>query len=192
MTCAKTAALPPVISRFLKYVTYETTSHADCSDDPSSPGQLVLAQDLAQELLDLGVENARIVKGGIVMAHLPATEGCENLPAVGFIAHMDTSPEADGSPVKARIHHYEGGDILLNEEKNITMSLEKFPEIAKYKGQDIIVTDGTTLLGADDKAGIAAIMSMVAYFKAHPEVPHAKICIAFTPDEEISLSLIHI
>lgn len=175
-----------VLNRFLKYVRFDTQSVRDSATEPSSLKELALAEELVKELKDLGIDNARVGHGGVVYASIPATEGCEDCPAVGLIAHMDTSPDASGTDVKPQIIRFTGEDVVLNQEKNIVFTVENFPEIAKYKGEDVIFTDGTTLLGADDKAGVAAIMAMAEYIMAHPEVPHAKLCIGFTPDEEVA------
>ena len=174
-----------VLDRFLRYVSFDTESDPTSDAAPSSAKQLKLAKALVSELAELGVADARLGKGGIVYASIPATPGCEANPAVGFSAHMDTAPDASGKDVKPRILYFNGKDVVLNEEKGIVFPVETFPEILKYKGESIIFTDGTTLLGADDKAGIASIMTMVEYLAKHPETPHAKIFIAFTPDEEI-------
>ena len=174
-----------VLNRFLKYVRYDTQSVRESDTEPSSAKELVLAEELVRELKDLGITDARIGKGGVVYATIPATKGCEECPAVGFIAHMDTSPDASGTDVKPQILRFTGDDVLLNAEKNIVFPVKNFPEIAKYKGEDIVFTDGTTLLGADDKAGVAAVMAMAEYITNHPEIPHAKLCIGFTPDEEV-------
>ncbi|MDO5530774.1 peptidase T [Sutterella sp.] len=125
--------------------------------------------------------------GGIVYGWIEATPGCEKAPALGLIAHMDTSPEASGDPARWRVIDYRGGDIVLNEEKGIVLTLDRFPEVAKYAGEKLVVTDGTTLLGADDKAGVAALMQAAKYFADHPEVPHARLCFCVTPDEEVGL-----
>lgn len=173
------------LDRFYRYISVDTASDPDSTTAPSSDKQLVLARMLVEELKALGVADARLTQGGVVMGSIAATAGCEKAPAVGFIAHMDTSPEACGGPVNHRLVHYTGGDIVLNKELDLVLSPERFPEMLHYLDQDLIVTDGTTLLGADDKAGITAIMGMVEHFKDHADEPHAKICIAFTPDEEI-------
>lgn len=173
------------VTRFLRYVAVDTQSSDASTATPSTAKQLVLAELLIKELKEFGIEDARIGTGGMVYASIPATAGCEAAPAIGFIAHMDTSPDAAGDSVKPKIVRYEGGDVVLNADLGIVFSADQFPEIAKYKGQEIIFTDGTTLLGADDKAGIAAVMEMVSFITQHPEVPRAKLCIAFTPDEEV-------
>ncbi len=174
-----------VLDRFLRYVSFDTASDPTSDAAPSSAKQLKLAEALVSELSALGVADARLGKGGVVYASIPATAGCEDNPALGLSAHMDTAPDASGKDVKPRVLYFNGKDVVLNEEKGIVFPVATFPEILKYKGEEIIFTDGTTLLGADDKAGIASIMTMVEYLVQHPETPHAKIFIAFTPDEEI-------
>lgn len=177
-----------LINRFLKYVSFDTQS--DEENDavcPSTPGQLVFSKALAEELKSLGLSDVSIDEHGYVMATLPAN-GVDG-PVVGFISHVDTSPDASGKDIKVvRKDNYDGKDIVLNEEKNIVFSTESFPEILKYKGQDILFTDGTTLLGADDKAGVTAIVSAVEYLIQHPDVKHGTIRIGFTPDEETGRS----
>ncbi len=175
-----------VLTRFLRYVSFDTKSSRESETAPSTEKQLRLAETLVAELKELGVENARVGSGGVVYALVPATKGCEDCPTIGFIAHMDTSPDAPGAGVKPQILRYEGGDVILNAEKGIVLKAADFPEIAKYAGEDVIFTDGTTLLGADDKAGVAAVMAMVAHVQAHPEIPHAALAIGFTPDEEVA------
>ena len=173
------------IDRFLRYVTYDTQSDEHSETSPSTEKQKVLGQALADELGQLGLHKAHMDEHGYVYAWLPATPGSEGIPCVGLIAHMDTSPDAPGAGVNPRIVRYEGGDIVLNEEKGIVMRAAEFESLAKYQGQELIVTDGTTLLGADDKAGVAEIMTAVAYLAEHPEVPHGRIAVCFTPDEEV-------
>ena len=146
---------------------------------------MAYAQLLKAEFESVGVKDVKITDKGIVMAYLPATEGLETMPAMGLIAHMDTSPEASGEPAQWQVLNYQGGDIVLNKDKNIVLSLERFPGVAKYAGEQLVVTDGTTLLGSDDKAGIAIIVETARYFVEHPEIPHAKLCFAVTPDEEV-------
>ena len=175
-----------VLDRLLKYVKFDTQSDLESATDPSTEKQLLLARALVEELQGLGIENAHMGAGGVVYASIPATPGCGDAPAIGFIAHMDTSPDAPGAGVNPRIVRYEGGDVVLNAEKNIIFRAEQFPEIRKYAGEDVVFTDGTTLLGADDKAGVAAIMDMCARVMADPSIPHAKLCIGFTPDEEVA------
>ena len=180
------SARPPVLERFLRYAVLDTQSDRESTAAPSSEKQLRLAELLVEELRELGVADARIGRGGVVYGSLPASAGCEPAPAIGFVAHMDTSPDAPGANVKPRILRYEGGDVVLNEALGIRFEAERFPEIRKYAGEDVVFTDGTTLLGADDKAGIAAIVEMVARIQADPSIPHAKLCIGFTPDEEVA------
>jgi tripeptide aminopeptidase len=177
--------------RFLKYVSFNTTSDENTKMTPSTPGQMIFAQYLVEELKSIGLQDVDLDKNGYIMATLPANTDKE-IPTIGFISHMDTSPDMSGKNVKARIvENYDGNDILLNEEKVIVLETEKYPEILQYKGQDIIVTDGTTLLGADDKAGIAEIVSAMEYLIAHPEIKHGKIRVGFTPDEEIGQGADH-
>ena len=176
--------------RFLKYVSFCTTSDEQTNMTPSTPGQMEFAQYLAEELKQIGMSEVTLDENGYVMATLPANT--EGKPTIGFIAHMDTAPDASGKNVKARIvDNYDGQDIVLNAEKNIVFEVEKYPEILDYKGQDIIVTDGTTLLGADDKAGLAEIVSACEYLIGHPEIKHGKIRVGFTPDEEIGQGADH-
>ena len=171
-----------VYERFLKYVSYPTTSDENNECCPSTEAQMVLAKELVNELLELGLTDARVDDNGYVYASIPAN--CEGMPSIGFIAHMDTASDAPGENIKAKMIEYKGGDILLNEEQNIYLTLEDYPYVADLAGQRLIVTDGTTLLGADDKAGIAAIMTAAAKL-VNVDFPHGKICIGFTPDEEI-------
>lgn len=180
-----------IVERFLKYVSFTTTSDEKTEMTPSTPGQMIFAQSLANELKSIGLEDVEVDKNGYVMATLPAN--CtESLPTIGFIAHLDTSPDMSGRHVKARVvQNYDGKDILLNEEENILLSTVNFPEIEQYKGQDIIVTNGKTLLGADDKAGIAEIVTALEYLIQHPDEKHGKIRVAFTPDEEIGQGADH-
>lgn len=177
-----------ILKRFEDYISYNTQSDEENDQVyPSMPGQMVLARHLKEELEQLGLQEASLDENGYVMATLPAN-GAEG-SVVGFISHMDTSPDAPGGPIRSRVvHDYDGKDICLNKEKNIVLAAKDFPEILKYKGQDIIVTDGTTLLGADDKAGVTAIVSAMEYLLHHREVKHGKIRIAFTPDEETGRS----
>lgn len=181
------------IENFLRYVKIDTCSDSTSNTTPSSLKQHDLARLLADDLATLGAsEIVYDEEYCYVYASIPASKGCEAVPVLGFIAHMDTSPAVSGRDVKARIvEQYDGGDIVLNEGENIVLKVCDFPEIAQYKGQDLIVTDGTTLLGADDKAGIAEIMAMAAYLMEHPEVKHGKIRIGFTPDEEIGRGTDH-
>lgn len=180
-----------VVDRFLKYVSFDTEAKEGTGTTPSTPGQLVLAAELVKELEAIGLEDISLDENGYVMATLPANNDDDATPTIGFIAHMDTSPDMSGRDVKPRIVQYEGGDIVLNEEHKVILSPSQFPELEDYVGQELIVTDGTTLLGADDKAGIAAIVGAVAYLKEHPEIKHGKIRIGFTPDEEIGQGADH-
>jgi len=180
-----------ITDRFLKYVSFTTTSDEKTNMTPSTPGQMIFAKYLADELKSIGMKEITLDKNGYIMATLPANSDKE-VPVIGFISHMDTSPDSSGKNVKPRIvENYDGGDILLNEEKLIVFETEKYPEILQYKGQDIIVTDGTTLLGADDKAGLAEIVTAMEYLIQHPEIKHGKIRVGFTPDEEIGQGADH-
>lgn len=171
-----------VYERFLKYVSYPTTSDENNENCPSTENQRVLAKELCQELLDLGLTDARVDKHGYVYATIPAN--CEGMPSIGFIAHMDTASDAPGENIKPQIVEYKGGDILLNEKEGIYFKVSDYPYVADLAGQRLIVTDGTTLLGADDKAGVAEIVSAVEKIM-NSDIKHGKICIGFTPDEEI-------
>ena len=175
-----------VSDRFLQYVKFDTQSDELTNMTPSTPGQMIFARHLEEELKGMGLSEITLDDNGYLMATLPASPGMENVPVVGFIAHLDTSPDASGRHVTPRIvEEYDGSDIVLNREQNIVLSSTEFPELRDYMGDDLIVTDGTTLLGADDKAGIAEIITAIAWLQAHPEVKHGKIRIAFNPDEEI-------
>ena len=180
-----------VVDRFLKYVTFATQSDEESGITPSTSGQRVFAEALVKELEALGLEEISLDDNSYLMATLPSNMGDKEVPTIGFISHLDTSPDMSGEGVKPRIVSYAGGDIVLNEAENIVLSPRMFPELEQYIGQDLIVTDGTTLLGADDKAGVAAIISAVAYLKEHPEIKHGKIRIGFTPDEEIGAGADH-
>ena len=175
-----------VVDRFLQYVKFDTQSDELTNLTPSTPGQMIFAQHLEKELRELGLTEISLDDNGYLMASLPSNVDRADVPVVGFIAHLDTSPDLTGRHVSPRIvEHYDGGDIVLNAEKGIILSPSEFPELENYVGQDLIVTDGNTLLGADDKAGIAEIITAVDYLIRHPEIPHGKIRIAFNPDEEI-------
>ncbi len=177
-----------LIERFLKYVSFDTQSSEDSGVTPSTPGQMTLAEYLRDELQALGLHDVCLDANGYLYATLPANINDTGVPVVGFISHLDTSPDAAGKDIRPRIvRDYDGGDIVLNEAQGIVLSPERFPEILDHKGEDIIVTDGTTLLGADDKAGIAEIVSAMVYLQEHPEIKHGKVRIAFNPDEEIGL-----
>ena len=176
-----------VVDRFLEYVKFDTQSDELTNLTPSTPGQMVFAQYLEGKLKELGLKDVSLDENGYLMATLPGNTSDE-VPTIGFIAHLDTSPDMSGRHVNPRIvKGYDGNDIVLNAEKEIVLSPTQFPELLHYTGQDLIVTDGTTLLGADDKAGIAEIISAVEYLMQHPEIKHGDIRIAFNPDEEIGL-----
>ena len=174
-----------VVERFLKYVSYDTQSEDEVEAVPSTEKQRVLANVLAEELRAMKAEDVVVDEHSYVYATIPATTE-KVIPVLGFISHMDTAPAYSGCGVKPQIvKNYDGGDVVLNQEKGIVMKTEDFPYLSLYKGQDLITTDGTTLLGADDKAGVAEIMTMASFLLAHPEIPHGKIRIGFTPDEEV-------
>lgn len=179
-----------VIERFLKYVSFDTRSDENTGTTPSTEKQKLLGAYLVEELSRIGLENARMDGYGYVYAELPATPGMESVPALGLIAHMDTSPDVSGKDVHPQIVHYEGGDIPLGNSGEIIRA-EMFPFLSNYIGQELIVTDGTTLLGADDKAGIAEIVSACEYLVAHPEIAHGRVAVGFTPDEEIGCGADH-
>ena len=180
-----------VVERFLKYVSFDTMSIEESKSVPSTPGQLVLARELKKELEELGLKDISLDDNGYLMATLPANID-NRIPTIGFLAHIDTSDGASGANIKPNIvKNYDGRDILLNKEKNLVLSPVDFPELENYKGQDLITTDGTTLLGADDKAGIAEIITAMEHLVKHPELPHGTIRIAFTPDEEIARGTDH-
>ena len=182
-------AMEQLLSRFEKYISFNTQSAEEKMDIcPSTSGQMIFARALAAELRELGLSEVTLDDHGYLMATLPANGGGQ-APVVGFIAHLDTSPDAAGGPVRPRVvTAYDGGDIVLNAAQGIVLSPREFPELAAYRGQDILVTDGMTLLGADDKAGITAIVSAAEYLLCHPEIRHGKIRLAFTPDEETGRS----
>ena len=176
-----------VTERFLDFVRFDTQSDELTNMTPSTPGQMEFAKYLKSLLEDMGLEEIILDDNGYLFATLPANTS-KQTPVIGFIAHMDTSPDMSGKHVKPRIvTDYDGKDITLNAEKGICLAPEEFPELLNYIGQDLIVTDGNTLLGADDKAGIAEIIDAIAWLQAHPEVEHGKIRIGFNPDEEIGL-----
>ena len=176
-----------IVERFLKYVSFDTQSAEDAETTPSTEKQWALARFLKEELEGIGLTEVEIDEHAYVYATLPANTD-KPLPTVGFIAHMDTSPDCSGKDVKPRIvKDYDGGDIVLDEAAGIVTSPKKFPELLDHVGEDIIVTDGHTLLGADDKAGIAEIVQAMAYLIAHPEIKHGRIRVGFNPDEEIGL-----
>lgn len=174
-----------MLQRFLKYVTFDTESIDDNTTVPTSEGQFVFARYLKEELEKMGLTEITLDDKGYLYATLPSNSTKE-IPTIGFISHLDTSPDMSGKNVTPRVvESYTGGDIVLNKELNIALTTNDFPEVEDYKGNDLVVTDGTTLLGADDKAGIAEIISAVEYLQAHPEIEHGKVRIAFNPDEEI-------
>lgn len=179
-----------VLDRFLRYVTFDTQSSEETGMTPSTPGQRVFAEALVEELKAIGMDDISLDANGYLMATLPANTEKE-IPTIGFIAHLDTSPDMSGKDVRPCLLNYKGGDILLNAGKGIVLSPDMFPELLDYVGQDIIVTDGTTLLGADDKGGVAAIIAAMQYLKNHPEIKHGKVRIGFTPDEEIGAGADH-
>lgn len=176
-----------LVERFLKYVSFDTQSSEESGVTPSTPGQMAFARYLKEELESLGLQEVTLDDNGYLFATLPANTDGE-VPVVGFIAHMDTSPDMSGKGVSPRIvQNYDGGDITLCADENIVLSPAQFPELLAHVGEDLIVTDGRTLLGADDKAGIAEIVSAVVYLQQHPEIKHGKIRVGFNPDEEIGL-----
>ena len=170
-----------VVERFLRYVSYETTSDEFSEACPSTPKQRLLGEQLVKEMLEMGIEDARIDENGYVYGSIP---GDPALPAIGLIAHMDTAPDASGANIKAKIVPFDGSDICLNEEQGIYLRESEYPALALHHGKHLIVTDGTTLLGADDKAGVAEILAAAEYLKT-ARIKHATLKIAFTPDEEI-------
>ncbi|MDR3542880.1 MAG: peptidase T [Desulfosporosinus sp.] len=179
-----------VTERFLRYVKYDTQSNEE-DTVPITPGQIVLAKLLVEELKKLELEEISLDENGYVIANLPANTDSA-MPALGFLAHLDTSPDLSGKGVNPQIvENYDGGDIILNQEKKIILSPQDFPELLNYRGKRLITTDGTTLLGADDKAGIAEILTAIDYLKNHREIQHGKICIAFTPNEEVGRGTDH-
>lgn len=180
-----------LVERFLRYVKIDTQSVEDAECFPSSEKQKELARLLVEELKELGASDVKLDEYGYVYATIPAT--CDKpLKTLGFVAHMDTSPALTGANVNPRIvYNYDGNDIVLNKDLEIYLSPEKFPELLCFQGEDLIVTDGTTLLGADDKAGIAEIMTLAEYLLSHKEIPHGTIKIAFTPDEEVGRGVDH-
>lgn len=180
-----------ITERFLSYVAFDTQSSEDSSTTPSTHKQFALAEHLVTELKDLGLTEVEMDDMGYVYATLPANTDA-NIPTIGFIAHMDTSPDASGADVKPRIvKAYNGEDLVLDAEAGIVSDVKTFPELLDHVGEDIIVTDGHTLLGADDKAGIAEIVSAMEYLINHPEIKHGKVRVGFNPDEEIGLGAHH-
>lgn len=179
-----------VLDRFLKYVSFDTQSDENSGKTPSTPGQFVLAKAIVEELEAMGLSDISLDDKCYIMATLKGNTD-KKLPKIGFIAHLDTAPDLSGKDVQPRIVSYKGGDIVLDEKESIVLSPEMFPEMNEYIGQDIVVTNGHTLLGADDKAGVAAIISAIEYLKEHPEIEHGDVRIGFTPDEEIGAGADH-
>ncbi len=176
----------PVLDRFLRYVSCDTQSREGAEAYPSTPGQLVLLEDLVSELRGMGLQDAAIDQHGYVTATVPATTGKSGVPVIGFIAHVDTSPEMSGAGVKPIVHHgYDGSDIVLPDDPEAVLRVAESPYLAECIGHDIVTASGSTLLGADNKSGVAEIMTAAEYLLAHPEIPHGAIRIAFTPDEEV-------
>jgi len=173
-----------LVERFLRYVAVDTQSDPESETFPSTAKQLTLLNLLLEEMLIMGLADVEIDPHGYVTGTIPATPGCEQKPVIGFISHVDTSPDMTGVEIKPQfVYDYDGEDIRLNE--SLTMRVAEFPELSFFKGHTLITTDGTTLLGADDKAGIAEIMTAAEYLMAHPEIPHGTVRIGFTPDEEV-------
>ncbi|MDX9942677.1 MAG: peptidase T [Bacteroidales bacterium] len=180
-----------LLERFLRYISIDTQSDPESTTFPSTKKQFDLANLLVKELKELGLEDAHVDEHCYVMATLPANTD-KDIPVIGFVAHVDTAPDMDGHNIKPRIvKNYDGQDILLNKEKDMWLKVEDFPELAKYKGQTVITTDGTTLLGADDKAGVAEIMAAIEHLVNNPDIKHGTIKVGFTPDEEIGKGVDH-
>lgn len=174
-----------ILTRFLRYIAIDTQSDEESTSQPSAAKELNLSRMLVDELKAMGINDVTLDKDGYVMASVPANTD-KAIPAIGFIAHVDTSPDAPGACVNPQIiKNYDGGDIPLKGVEGLTLKVSEFPELADYRGQTVITTDGTTLLGADDKAGVAEIMTAISYLLAHPEIKHGPLRIGFTPDEEI-------
>ena len=173
-------------SRFLRYVTFDTQSDEQSESYPSTAKQLVLLNRLVDELKEMGISDAAIDQYGYVMATIPPTPGKEDVPVIGFIAHVDTSPEVSGAGVKPIVHRsYDGRDLVLPDDRSMVLREADNPELAEQRGNDIITASGLTLLGSDDKSGVAEIMAAAEYLMTHPEVPHGTVKIGFTPDEEV-------
>jgi tripeptide aminopeptidase len=178
--------------RFLSYVTFDTRSDEASETYPSTPGQLVLARHLVEELRQIGLADAAMDEHGYVMATVPATSAKPGVPVVGFIAHVDTSPEVSGTDVKPIVHEaYDGRDLVLPDDPTAVIRLADWPALAEQMGHDIVTASGTTLLGADNKAGVAEIVTAAEYLLAHPEIPHGALRLAFTPDEEVGRGTKH-
>lgn len=181
-----------VLDRFLRYVRYDTRADETSPTYPSTPGQLVLLRDLARELRDIGLVDVTMDEYGYVTGTVPATTTKTQVPTIGFIAHVDTSPEMSGANVTPIVHRgYDGRDLVLPDDPTAILKLADNPDLADQLGHDIVTASGTTLLGADDKAGVAEIVTAAAYLMAHPEIPHGRVRVAFTPDEEIGRGTLH-
>jgi tripeptide aminopeptidase len=181
-----------VLDRFLRYVQYDTQSNEQATTYPSTDTQLVLLRDLTSELRQLGLDDAAMDEYGYVTASIPPTTTKEGVPTIGFIAHVDTSPEMPGAGVRPIVHRqYDGRDLVLPDDPTVVLRLSEIPALASQIGHDIVTASGTTLLGADNKAGVAEIMTAAAYLVAHPEIPHGRIRVAFTPDEEVGRGTLH-
>lgn len=180
-----------VVDRFINYVKFDTKSEDESNTVPTTASQLLLGEELKKELEAMGMQNVSLDNNGYVMATLPANTD-KNIPVIGFIAHMDTSPDMSGKDVKPKfVENYDGKDIILNSERRVVLSPKDFPELKQYIGKTLITTDGTTLLGADDKAGVAEIISAMEYLINNPQIPHGTIKVAFTPDEEVGRGANH-
>jgi len=174
-----------VVEKFLRYISYDTKSDDESITIPSTIGQMILAKQLVKELKEMGLTQVSVDENGYVMATIPSNVD-KNVPTIGFIAHMDTAPDMPGKNVNPKfVYNYDGEDIILNKDNNVILSPKDFPELKNYLGKTLITTDGTTLLGADDKAGVAEIMAAVEYLTQNPNAPHGTIRIGFTPDEEV-------
>ncbi|MEI7675492.1 MAG: tripeptide aminopeptidase PepT, partial [Bacteroidales bacterium] len=173
-----------VLERFLKYVSFDTQSDDKTNMTPSTPGQLIFAQYIEQELKSLGMQEVTLDENGYLMATLPSNTE-KQMPTIGFISHFDTSPDMTGRNVSPRVVTFDGSDIVLDADNNVVLKPTEFPELNDYLGQELVVTNGKTLLGADDKAGLAEIVTAMEYLITHPEIKHGKIRVGFTPDEEI-------
>jgi len=181
-----------VLDRFLRYVRYDTQSREDSPTYPSTPGQLVLLGDLVTELQAIGVTDAAMDEHGYVMATIPATTAKADVPVIGVIAHVDTSPEMSGYDVRPLVHRaYDGRELVLPDDPTAVLRVADWPYVGECLGHDIVTASGTTLLGADNKSGVAAIMTAAEYLMAHPEIPHGPIRIGFTPDEEVGRGTVH-
>ena len=186
------AMVSPVLERFLRYVAYDTQSREDATTYPSTPGQLVLLRDLAAELRAMGIADAEMDAHGYVMATIPATTTKVDVPVIGVIAHVDTSPEMSGAHVRPIVHHaYDGRDLVLPDDPEAVLRVADVPYLGECLGHDLVTASGTTLLGADNKSGVAAIMTAAEFLMAHPEIPHGAIRIGFTPDEEVGRGTTH-